>query len=144
VNLSQLIEAHYYVRDVRMPLASNKDSDIEWISTCFGFTVPRDKQKTAAKIFAALVEAIRGGDITTSDELAEKVGVTRAAVVHHLNRMMGSGLVIRRHGGYRLRMQSIEGTITEVQRDITRIFENLRRVAREIDQAMNIGYRQSS
>jgi len=141
--MSQRIEACYSIRDIETPLTSDKDSDIEWICRCFGFMEPRDKQKTATKIFAALVEAVGKKGSISSDELAEKIGVTRAAVVHHLNRMMGSGLAIQRHGSYQLRMQGVESTIVEVQRDVMRVFENLRRVSREIDQAMNIPHRQS-
>jgi len=141
--MSQRIEARYSIRDIETPLTSDKDSDIEWICRCFGFMEPRDKQKTAAKIFAALVEAIGKKGSISSDELAEKIGVTRAAVVHHLNRMMGSGLAIQRYGSYQLRMQGVESTIVEVQRDAMRVFENLRRVAREIDETMNIPHRQT-
>ena len=141
--MSQRIEARYSIRDIPTPLTNDKDSDIEWICRCFGFMEPRDKQKTAAKIFAALVEAIGKKGSISSDELAEKIGVTRAAVVHHLNRMMGSGLAIQRYGSYQLRMQGVESTIVEVQRDAMRVFENLRRVAREIDETMNIPHRQT-
>jgi predicted transcriptional regulator len=141
--MSQRIEARYSICDIPTPLTTDKDSDVDWICKCFGFTEPRDKNKTAAKIFAALVEAIKEKGSISSDELAEKVGVTRAAVVHHLNRMMGSGLVVRRHGSYQLRMQGVESTVVEVQRDILRVFENLRKVSREIDEAMNIPHRQS-
>ncbi len=142
--MSQRIEARYSVRDIPTPLTTDKDSDIEWICKCFGFMEPRDKKRTGAKILAALVKAVKEKGGISSDELAEKVGVTRAAVVHHLNRMMSSGLVVRRYGSYQLRMQGVESTIVEVQRDIMRVFENLRKVSREIDEAMNIPHRQSA
>jgi predicted transcriptional regulator len=141
--MSQHIEARYLVCDVSAPLKSDIDSDIEWICRCFGFLEPRDRMKTASRIFAALVEvpAEKGG--VSSDELAERVGVSRAAVVHHLNRMTGSGLVVRREGVYHLRAQNLENTVIEVQRDVARVFENLRRIAREIDQSMNMPRREN-
>jgi DNA-binding transcriptional ArsR family regulator len=141
--MSQHIEARYAIYDAPAPLKSDRESDLEWICRCFGFLESRDKMKTAARIFAALVEAPREKGGISSDELAEKVGVSRAAVVHHLNKMTGSGLVIRREGLYRLREQNLENTVIEIQRDVARIFENLRRIAREIDESMNMPRREN-
>jgi predicted ArsR family transcriptional regulator len=113
------------------------------LSRCFGFLEPRDKMKTAARTFASIVEVLREKGGVSSDELAERVGVSRAAVVHHLNRMTGSGLVVRREGVYQLRAQNLENTVIEVQRDVARVFENLRRIAREIDRSMNMPRREN-
>jgi len=136
--MSQRIESIYSVRDIPAPLTSDRDSDVEWMCKCFGFMEPRDKRRTAAKIFAVLVENANNDNGMSSDEIAEKVGVTRAGVIHHLSKMIGSGLAIQRQEGYKLRTRSVESTIIEVQRDIARVFENLTRIAREIDRTMNI------
>jgi len=142
--VSQTFEARYLINDVPTPLKSDANSNIEWICRCFGFLEPRDKMKTAARIFAALVEALREEGGVSSDKLAQKVCLSRGAVVHHLNRMTSSGLVVRRRGVYQLRAQNLENTVIEVQRDIARIFENLTRIAREIDQSMNAPRRESA
>jgi predicted transcriptional regulator len=141
--MSQHIQGRYFISDVSAPLKVDKDSDIEWICRCFGFLEPRDKMKTAARIFAALLGVLGEKDGVSSDDLAEKVGLSRAAVVHHLNRMTSSGLIVRRDGVYRLRAENLENTIIEVQRDVNRIFENVTRIAREIDRSMNVPRRET-
>ena len=141
--MSQHIQAKYFISDVSTPLENRKDLDIQWICRCFGLLEPRDRMKTAARIFAALLGVLGQKDGVSSDDLAQKVGLSRASAVHHLNRMTSSGLVVRRDGLYRLRAENLESTVIEVQRDIARIFENLRRIARDVDRSMSMPRRES-
>ncbi len=133
--------AEYLILDVRLPLTPDFDSDVEWICKSFGFLESRDKEKTAAKIFKALLEAAKEGKGLSSDELSEKVGLTRGTMVHHLNKLTQSGLVIRREGQYELRGRSLQRTIREIKRDLDRIFENMEQVAESIDKKLEIAYR---
>ncbi|MEM3134726.1 MAG: ArsR family transcriptional regulator, partial [Candidatus Bathyarchaeia archaeon] len=77
----------------------------------------------------------------TSDELAAKLSLTRGTMVHHLNKMIRSGLVIYHEGTYKLRGRSLKSTIEEAHRDINRIFENLYKVAESIDKSLNLSSR---
>ncbi|MEM2094352.1 MAG: ArsR family transcriptional regulator [Candidatus Bathyarchaeia archaeon] len=133
--------ASYTIMDLKMPSVTNLDSDLEWICRCLGFLEPRDKDRTAAKIFRSLLEAMKAGKGRTSDELAAEIGLTRGAVVHHLNKLIQSGLVIRREGQYELRGRSLQRTIREIKRDIDRIFENVEQVAQSIDKSLELVYR---
>ena len=130
--------AQYTVKDIRLPVTKDRVSDVEWICQCFGFMEFKDEERTATRVFKALLDAGKTGKGLTSQEIARKVKLTRGAVVHHLNRMIRSGLVIRRGSYYELRVRSLEKTVEEVERDITRVFENLKAVAREIDDSMNM------
>ncbi|MEM3479252.1 MAG: helix-turn-helix domain-containing protein, partial [Candidatus Bathyarchaeia archaeon] len=103
-----------------------------------GFLEHRDKKKTAFRILRLLLEAARENKGLTSDELAERLYLTRGTMVHHLNKMIRSGLVIYHEGTYKLRGRSLKTTIEEAHRDINRIFENLYRVAESIDKAFNL------
>lgn len=53
------------------------------------------RQKTAYKTFRAIVETTKTNEGLSSDELAEKLALSRGIMVHHLNKMIKSDLVIR-------------------------------------------------
>jgi len=133
--------AEYVILDAKMPPATDLDSDVEWICKCFGFLESRDKERTASKIFKALLETTKEGDGLSSDELSARIGLTRGTMVHHLNKLARSGLVIRREGLYELRGRSLQRTVREIKRDIDRIFENIEQVAGSIDKSLDLTYR---
>ena len=133
--------AEYVILDVKMPTTTDLDSDVEWFCKCFGFLESRDKERTAAKIFRALLDVAKEGNGLSSDKLAEKVGLTRGTMVHHLNKLTQSGLVVHREGQYELRGRSLQRTVREIKRDIDRIFENMGQVAENIDKNLDLTYR---
>ena len=133
--------AEYVLLDMKMPSTTDFERDVEWICKCFGFLESRDKDKTAAKIFRTLLDVAKEGKGLSSDELAEKIGLTRGTMVHHLNKLAQSGIVIRRGGQYELRGKSLQRTVKEIKRDIDRIFENIEQVATSIDKNLKLPYR---
>jgi len=133
--------AEYTILDIRMMPMVDVKQDIEWICRSFGFLESRDKEKTAARIFNELLEATKKGAGLSSDELAEKLKLSRGTMVHHLNKLMKSGLVIHHQGRYKLRAFSLQRTVEEVKRDIIRIFENISQVAKSIDENLGLLHR---
>ncbi len=128
--------ADYRLLDIRKLSAVDVDRDLKWICRSFGFFESRDKKRTAYKIFKAIVETARQNRGVSSDELAEKLASSRGAMVHHLNKLIKSGLVIHHEGQYKLRGRNLKTTITEIQRDLDRIFEDLENVSEKIDEAL--------
>lgn len=128
--------ADYNISDVRKPATTDVERDFRWICRSFGFLESRDKQRTAYKIFRAIIEAARSNRGLSSDELAEKLDLSRGTMVHHLNKLIKSGLVIHHEGAYKLRERTLERTIEEIERDVNRIFENLRDVAESVDETL--------
>ncbi|MBS7607093.1 helix-turn-helix transcriptional regulator [Candidatus Bathyarchaeota archaeon] len=133
--------AEYRILAMRLLSKVDPEKDLEWICRSLGFLEPRDKRKTAFRIFKALLEALKDDRGLTSDELAAKLSLTRGTMVHHLNKMIRSGLVIYHEGTYKLRGRSLKSTIEEAHRDINRIFENLYKVAESIDKSLNLSSR---
>lgn len=130
--------AEYRILAIRPLPKVDPEKDLEWLCKSLGFLEPRDKKKTAFKILKLLLEAARENRGLTSDELAAKLSLTRGTMVHHLNKMIRSGLVIYHEGKYKLRGRSLKTTIEEAHRDINRIFENLYKIAESIDRAFNL------
>ena len=135
------ILSEYIIKDLRIPSTEEYETDIEWICKCFGFLESRDKEKTAARIFKALLESVKQGRGLSSDKLAEDTGLTRGTMVHHLNKMIRSGLVVHREGQYELRSMSMQRTIQEIRRDIERVFEDIIHIAKSIDENLDLVYR---
>jgi len=133
----------FLIIDLRRPPTKNLNEDIDWITRCFGFLETRDGAQTAARIFKTLLNLSKGGDGLTSNELAEKVGVTRGAIIHHLNKMKNSGLIIIQSGRYKLRGRSLRRTVVEVRRDLLRVLEKIEEIAGCIDEELNLPYRET-
>ena len=77
-------------------------------------------------------------EVPSSDEIAESLGLTRGTVVHHLNKLMNAGVVVREKGGYILRENSMQGVIRDMRKDMETMFGELRRAAKEIDQKLGL------
>jgi biotin operon repressor len=130
--------AEYRIFHVRKPATVDTEKDLEWICRSFGFMESRDKKKTAYRVLRAIIETARTNRGLSSDELAEKLSLSRGTVIHHLNKMRKSGLVIRHESQYKLRGRSLKSTIAEVQLDASRIFDDLKNVAKTVDDALNL------
>ena len=130
------------IRRIRSPAPGDINNDIDYICRSFGYFSQRDKQDTAGKIFRLLVKDASEKAIgLTSDEIAEKLDLTRGAIVYHLNNFITSGLVIREKNRYRLRSASMQRSIEEIKNDVDRMFNHMLRIASDIDQQLGNYYR---
>ncbi len=130
------------IRRIRSPAPGDINNDIDYICRSFGYFSQRDKQDTAGKIFRLLVkDASEKALGLTSDEVAEKLDLTRGAIVYHLNNFITSGLVIREKNRYRLRSASMQRSIEEIKNDVDRMFNHMLRIASDIDEQLGNYYR---
>ena len=128
----------YRIFNVRKLASVNVEKDLEWICRSFGFLEPRDKSRTAYRVFRAIIEAARNNNGLSSDELAEELALSRGTIVHHLNKMIKSGLVIYHEGQYKLRGRNLVTTIEEIQLDTERIFDNLKDISKTVDDLLHL------
>jgi predicted transcriptional regulator len=130
------------VKKVRSPPPGNIENDIDYICKSFGYFTLRDKQDTAGRIFRLLVKEGCGEKCgLSSDDIAELLKLSRGAIIHHLNNFIKSGLVVKEDSLYRLRSQSIQKSIEEIKIDIDRIFNQMIKIATEIDDKLGHYYR---
>jgi DNA-binding MarR family transcriptional regulator len=128
----------YRIFNVRKLASVDVEKDLEWICRSFGFLEPRDKRRTAYRVFRAIIKAARNNNGLSSDEIAEELVLSRGTIVHHLNKMIKSGLVIYHEGQYKLRGRNLVTTIEEIQLDTERIFDNLKDVSKTIDDLLHL------
>ncbi len=130
------------IKKIRTPPPGSLKSDIDFICQSFGYFTKRDKNNTAGRIFHLIVKkASENTNGLTSDEIATELDLTRGAIVYHLNNFMSAGLVIREKNLYRLRSQCLQKSIDEIRNDAFRIFNEMMKIAEEIDKELGIYYR---
>lgn len=115
------------------PAVQNMNEQLQWLGASLGLFSLRDKDRSCFRIFVELLKAAKMDRPLSSDELADQLDLTRGTVVHHLNKLMESGLVVSQHNRYLLRVDSLEDLIEDLARDFDRASKELKAVARDID-----------
>ncbi|MBI2144195.1 helix-turn-helix transcriptional regulator [Candidatus Woesearchaeota archaeon] len=120
------------------PKASNVNDELRWLGHCLGLFSERDKDSSLYRLFVELIKSRRGGQLLSSDELARRVGLSRGTAVHHLNKLLESGIVVEDRNRYALRVANLEVLIEELRKDIRRAMDDLKEIARQIDEELRI------
>lgn len=131
---------HQRITIIKHQKPSNKDlnKQLQWLGSSLGLFNLRDKDKSCFRIFIELIKSSKEKRPLSSDEIAARAHLSRGTVVHHLNKMMHSGLVVNHKNKYLLRVENLETLVDEVQKDIKRTMNDLKEVAEQIDKALGI------
>ena len=89
-------------------------------------------------MFIELLKSAKAKQTLTSDELASKLSLSRGTIIHHINKLMESGIVIHEGNRYTLRVENLKALIDEVEKDIRRACDDLKEVAKEIDERLGL------
>lgn len=131
-----------YIKKIRSPAPGNLDEDIDFICKSFGYFTQRDKQDSAGTIFRLMVkETCKNQDGITSDHIANELNLSRGAILHHLNNFIQTGLVIKERNTYRIRTCSLQKSVEEIKEDIDRIFQQILKIANDVDKKLGHYYR---
>jgi len=117
---------------VRIP-DDNLNSEVQWFSESFGLFSQRDKDKSCFRLFIALLQAKRS---MSSNELAYKLNLSRATVIHHLNKLISCGLIIIEGNKYILREKNLELSLKRIKEDLISTFEEMEAEAKRIDKKL--------
>ncbi len=121
---------------VRKTAAGNINQELQWLGNSLGLFNLRDKDSSCFRVFITLVRKAKRNETISSDEIAERLNLSRGTVVHHLTKLMNSGIVVREKEGYLLRESNLRDVVKDIQRDMESMFSQLREVAREIDEKL--------
>ncbi|MBI2565213.1 helix-turn-helix transcriptional regulator [Candidatus Woesearchaeota archaeon] len=114
------------------------NEELQWLGNSLGLFHLRDKDKSCFRLFVEFVKAAKINQSLSSDELADRTNLSRGTVVHHLNKMLESGLILQEHKKYILRDYMLERLIEDVKKDLDQTFEDLKKTARELDVILRI------
>ena len=115
------------------PVKRDINAELQWLGYSLGLFSPRDKDKSCFRIFIELLKSAKQGTSLSSDEIGEKLDLTRGTIIHHINRLMDSGLVVHERKKYMLRVEKLSSLVEELEKDLERTTKNLREVAEDID-----------
>lgn len=124
---------------MRKPISNEINEELQWLGSSLGLFSLRDKDKSCFRIFIELMKNSKTQTPTiSSDELAYKLNLTRGTVVHHINKLIEAGIVIKEgNKGYMLRSNSLKELVEEVEKDIKRTYDDLKNMATKIDMKLN-------
>jgi len=122
----------------RKPLKKDINEELQWLGSSLGLFNLRDKDSSCFRIFIELVKSSRKKKPLSSDELAYKTGLSRGTVIHHLNRLMGSGIVVNEKNKYILRVENLKVLVEEIEKDIKRACSDLKEIAKNIDEELGL------
>lgn len=123
---------------LRKPTEKDVNKDLQWFSESLGLFGDRDKEKSCFRVFLELIKATRRRKALSSDEIALRSNLSRATVVHHLHKLMETGLIIQHKNKYLLRLDNLEDLVSELKKDLMRTFEDLRDIAKELDEELGL------
>ena|SRR3989344_1231732 len=122
----------------KKPTGNDPNRDIIWLCESLGLITKRDKERNCFKVFSEIVKANKEKKYLTSEEINKTLKLSRSNVVHYLNKLIDSGLIIKVGSKYELREDNLILLINEIEKDVRLIFEDLKRVALEVDKGLGM------
>ncbi len=126
---------------ISRPARQSVNDELKWLGHSLGLFSERDKDSSLYRLFVELIKSSkssRGSHPATSDELARRLDLTRGTVVHHLNKLLESGIVVEDRNRYALRVNNLEILIDELRKDVRRAMDSLKEIARQIDEELKL------
>ena len=123
---------------ISRPTRQNVNDELKWLGHSLGLFSERDKDSSLYRLFVELIKSSRSRRALTSDELAQRLDLSRGTVVHHLNKLLESGIIIGERNRYMLRVENLEVLVDELRKDIRRAMDDLKEIAKQIDEQLEI------
>ncbi|MEE9525702.1 MAG: helix-turn-helix domain-containing protein [Candidatus Woesearchaeota archaeon] len=123
---------------IRKPEQRDVNVSLQWFGNSLGLFSMRDKDRSCFRIFIELIKSTKAHDPLSSDEIAAKLDLSRGTVVHHVNKMMDSGIIIREKNKYSMRVENLASLIEELHKDISKTCKELIDVAKELDGCLGL------
>lgn len=114
----------------------NINQQLQWLGNSLGLFGLRDKDSSCFRVFITLVRTARRNEALSSDEIAERLHLSRGTVIHHLAKLMEAGIVVHEQGGYFLRETNLHTLIQDLRQDMEAVIAELEKVAQEIDERL--------
>jgi len=121
-----------------VPKGNNLNDKLLWFGGSFGLFGNRDKDKSCFRIFIELIKHARNNTPVSSDEIAKNLNLTRGTVIHHINKLMESGLIIVKENRYFLRVSNLKSLVNDMEKELTDQLYELKEVAAEIDSMLKL------
>jgi len=122
----------------RKPPEKTINQELQWFGHSLGLFNLRDRDKSCFRVFIELLKSAKRKQPVSSDELAARLDLTRGTVIHHINRLIDSGMVVNEKKRYLLRVDNLKDLVDEIKKDIERTCSDLKEVADDIDKRLGL------
>jgi predicted transcriptional regulator len=122
----------------RKPHDKTINEELQWFGQSLGLFNLRDRDKSCFRVFIELLKSAKRKHPLSSDELAIRLNLTRGTVIHHINKLMESGIVVYAQKKYLLRVDNLKDLVNEIEKDVERACSDLREVADDIDRRLGL------
>ncbi len=112
------------------------NDELQWFGNSLDLFNLRDKDRSCFRVFIELLKATKAQVPVSSDELAARLNLSRGTVVHHLNRLIESGIVMVVKNKYILRGSNLQELVDDIEADSLNTLRELKRIAKDIDEGM--------
>ena len=123
-------EERIAIKQVNRPQKESVDSLVTWFCESLDLS---DKDSLEPTMLKEIINKSIKGNGVTSMELKMRLGTPRTTVIYHLNRMIYSGIVVRKGRKYYLRSTDMASTLEELQADMQREFMRMIEFAQKMD-----------
>ncbi len=134
--ITKIMSQKITIIKIRKTSPGNVNQELQWLGNSLGLFNLRDKDSSCFRIFITLVKRNKNNQTISSDEIAKRLNLTRGTVVHHLQKLMDSGIVVRERSGYILRENNLQKIIDDIKRDMEKTFSELMEVAKDVDEKL--------
>ncbi len=121
---------------IRKPQTNRLNEELQWFGRSLGLFGERDRDKTCFRIFIELLKAAKHNKNLSSDDLAEKLNLTRGTIVHHINTLIEKGIIIPEKRKYTLRADNLKDLINNIREDMENTLQELNDAAEELDKEL--------
>lgn len=120
------------------PSRKNLKEEAYWLCDTLGLSSGRDLEDLSIRIVLSLLEESSRREGIATEELAAILGINPSRVNHHIRNLSRSGVLYRNRKLIHLRGLSMGESVRELRKDADRIFDELEKVASEIDSMMGL------
>lgn len=122
----------------RKPAESSINDLLQWFGSSLGLFGIRDRDKSCFRVFLELIKGLKMQHPLSSDQIALHTGLSRGTVIHHINRLIESGMVVHEGNRYMLRANTLHDIISEIQQDMDRTLDDLKETASKLDTRLGL------
>lgn len=122
----------------RKPVETDINEQLQWFGGSLGLFGMRDKDKSCFRVFIVLLKNLKEEGPISSDEIALRTGLSRGTVIHHINKLMSSGIVTSEKAGYQLKVDTLEDLVDLIKNNVDRAFANLKDVGKDLDRKLGL------
>lgn len=115
---------------------SNTNEELHWISQALGLFNDRDTEKSCHRIFIQLVKAKKDNKLLSSQELADISNLSRSTVLHHLEKLIESNIVMETSHKFILIDPNMNSIILRLKKEMNEFMDEMDKISKKLDKEL--------